>query len=69
MAVGQKISRTELIRKLIYIQYERNEMDRSAGTFQVLGNTIEIQIPYQKEKLRIELFGDQIEAMYWVGKL
>lgn len=68
LTLGQKISRAELIRKLIYIQYERNEMDRRAGTFQVMGNTIEIQIPYQKEKLRIELFGDQIEAMYWVGK-
>lgn len=68
LTIGQKISRNELIRKLIHIQYERNEMDRSAGTFQVMGNTIEVQIPYQKEKLRIELFGDQIETMYWVGK-
>lgn len=68
LTMGQKISRNELIRKLIHIQYERNEMDRSAGTFQVMGNTIEVQIPYQKEKLRIELFGDQIETMYWVGK-
>jgi excinuclease ABC subunit B len=34
----------------------------------VLGNTIEVQVPYQKDKLRIELFGDSIEAMQWVNK-
>lgn len=69
LTIGQKISRTDLIRKLIYIQYERNEMDRRPGTIQVMGNSIEVNVPYQKEKLRIELFGDQIEAMYWVTKL
>lgn len=69
LTIGQKISRPDLIRKLIYIQYERNEMDRRPGTFQVMGNSIEVNVPYQKEKLRIELFGDQIEAMYWVGKM
>lgn len=69
LTIGQKISRTDLIRKLIYIQYERNEMDRRPGTIQVMGNSIEVNVPYQKEKLRIELFGDQIEAMYWVTKM
>lgn len=66
--VGQTISRTDLIRKLIYIQYKRNEMDKSSGTFQVLGNVIEVNLPYQKEKLRIELFGNTIESLQWVGK-
>ena len=68
LSIGQKISRKDLLFKLIHIQYERNEMDRKSGSFQVLGNSIEVQIPYQKEKLRIELFGDTIEAMYWVTK-
>lgn len=68
LTIGQKISRKDVIHKLIHIQYERNEMDRRSGTFQVMGNSIEVQIPYQKEKLRIELFGDTIEAMYWVTK-
>jgi excinuclease ABC subunit B len=63
-----KINRLDLIKRLIFIQYERNDMDRRSGTFQVLGNTIEIQIPYQKEKLRLELFGDTIENMSWVHK-
>lgn len=69
LKVGQKISRTDLIRKLIYIQYVRNEMERGSGTFQVLGNVLEVNLPYQKEKLRIELFGDSIESLQWVSKL
>lgn len=68
LKVGQTVSRMDLIRQLIFIQYERNEVDRSSGTFQVLGNTIEVNLPYQKEKLRIELFGDKIESLQWVGK-
>ncbi len=68
LSVGQKISRMDLIRQLIFVQYERNEVDRSSGTFQVLGNTVEVNLPYQKEKLRIELFGDTVEGLQWVGK-
>ncbi|MFI5332557.1 MAG: excinuclease ABC subunit UvrB [Candidatus Babeliales bacterium] len=66
--VGQNISRTDLIKQLIFIQYKRNDMESSSGIFQVMGNTIEVNLPYQKDKLRIELFGDTIEAMQWVSK-
>ena len=69
LKVGQEISRTDLIRKFIYIQYARNDMEKGSGTFQVLGNVIEVNLPYQKEKLRIELFGNSIERMQWVNKL
>jgi len=68
LQVGQTISRTDLIRKLIFIQYRRNDVDKTSGTFQVLGNTIEVNLPYQKEKLRIELFGNTIENLQWVTK-
>ncbi len=68
LQVGQTISRRDLIRQLIFIQYSRNDVDKSSGTFQVLGNTIEVNLPYQKEKLRIELFGDEIEGLQWVEK-
>lgn len=68
LSVGQKISRSDLLRQLIFIQYARNDIERSASTFQVMGNTIEIQLPYQKEKLRIEHFGDTIEKLEWVDK-
>ncbi len=67
--VGQKISRRDLINKLIFVQYKRNDMDKAPGTFQVLGNTIEVNLPYQKEKLRIELYGQEIEGLQWVDRL
>src|SRR5579862_6066563 len=52
--VGQSITRSELLHKLIFIQYQRNDVDKRSGTIQVLGSTVEVQLPYQKEKLRIE---------------
>jgi excinuclease ABC subunit B len=68
--VGQEISRQDLLHKLIFIQYTRNEIDKgTSGTIQVYGNTIEINLPYQKEKLRIEFFGNTIDRMQWVTKL
>ncbi len=68
LKVGQKLSRRELLQKLIFIQYVRNDNQRASGTMQVLGNTIEVNLPYQKDKLRIELFGDTIESLQWVSK-
>ena len=68
LTVGQTIKRKSLIAQLISVQYKRNEVDRAPGTFQVLGNTIEVHLPYQKEKLRIELFGDTIEGLQWVNR-
>ena len=66
LAVGQTITRADLLRNLVFIQYARNDIEKSSGTFQVMGNTIEVQLPYQKEKLRIEHFGDVIERIEWV---
>lgn len=68
LKVGQEISRAELIRQLIFVQYTRNDMDRSSGTFAVQGSVIEVLLPYQKEKLRIEMFGNTIERLSWVTK-
>ncbi|MDR3646376.1 MAG: excinuclease ABC subunit UvrB [Candidatus Babeliales bacterium] len=68
LQVGQIISRGDLLRELIFIQYMRNDVDKGSGTIQVLGNAVEVNLPYQKEKLRIELFGDTIESLQWVTK-
>lgn len=68
LQVNQKIKRIDLLQKLIFIQYKRNDMERVSGTFQVIGNTVEVILPYQKDKLRVELFGDTIEALQWVSK-
>lgn len=66
--VGQTLQRSDLLRQLIFIQYVRNDVERSSGTFQVTGPTIEVQLPYQKEKLRIELFGSTVSRLQWVSK-
>lgn len=68
LKVGQKISRNDLLHQLIFIQYIRNDIEKTHGTFSVLGNTIEINLPYQKERLRIEMFGDTIESISFVSK-
>jgi len=68
LSVGQKMSRAELIRQLIFIQYTRNDIELTAGKFSVFGNTINIYLPYQKDILRIELFGDKIENLSWISK-
>lgn len=70
LSVGEKYGRKELINKLLSVLYTRNDVDKRSGTFQVLGNTIEVLVPYQKKKkLRIELFGDEIESLSWVDKI
>lgn len=68
LSVGQKISRAELLRQLIFIQYVRNDVEPSSGRFSVMGNTVNVHLPYQKDVLRIELFGDEIEELTWVSK-
>ncbi len=70
LSVGQKVSRKDLLHKLVFMQYLRNDIDRKSGTFSVTGNVIEVQVPYEKHtKLRIELFGDEIESLSWVEKV
>ncbi len=68
LSVGQKINRAELLRQLIFIQYTRNDVESAAGRFSVFGNTINVNLPYQKDILRIELFGDEIEGLSWISK-
>lgn len=68
LKVGQKIKRVDLLKKLIFIQYRRDDYEKGAGTFQVKGNTIEVYLPYQKDRLRIEIFGDTIETLSWISR-
>ncbi len=61
---GMTYSRTKLIRDLVDIQYERNDVDFDRGTFRVRGDTIEIIPAGENQKaLRVELFGDEIERI------
>ncbi|AIV41488.1 MULTISPECIES: excinuclease ABC subunit UvrB [unclassified Curtobacterium] len=61
--VGQTISRDQLVRKFVGMQYQRNDVDFARGTFRVRGDTIEIIPMYEEHAIRIEMFGDEIEAL------
>lgn len=63
LKVGEDIDRDTIIRKLLHIQYQRNDIDFSRGNFRVRGDTIELIPAYHDEGIRIELFGDEIEAI------
>src|SRR5436853_6880681 len=60
---GQRIKREEILRKLVEIQYERNDHDFGRGTFRVRGDIIEVYPSYEESGLRIELFGDEIDEL------
>lgn len=66
---GQQVSREEILKKLVEIQYERNDNDFRRGTFRVRGDCIEVFPAYDDEAYRIELFGDEIEALYQIDPL
>ena len=60
---GQRISREEILRKLVEIQYERNDTDFSRGTFRVRGDIVDVYLSYEEQGLRIELFGDEVDGL------
>ena len=60
---GQRIKREEILRKLVEIQYERNDHDFGRGTFRVRGDIVEVFPSYEEQGLRIELFGDEIDQL------
>ena len=60
---GDEISREELVRKFILIQYERNDYEFKRGKLRVRGDTLEVYPSYQEKGLRIEFFGDKIEKI------
>ncbi len=60
---GETIGREALLRKLVEIQYERNDHDFSRGTFRARGDVIEVYPSYEDIGLRIELFGDEIDGL------
>ena len=64
LQVGMRINRDALIRKFVSMQYQRNDVDFSRGNFRVRGDTIEIIPQYEEHAIRIEMFGDEIEALY-----
>ncbi len=70
LATGLAVRRDAVLRRLVEIQYERNDVDFSRGTFRVRGDVVEVFPAYEREKaLRIEWFGDEIDAIAEVDPL
>ncbi|MGW4893844.1 excinuclease ABC subunit UvrB [Kitasatospora sp. NPDC004240] len=69
LKVGEEIDRDALLRRFVDIQYTRNDLAFTRGTFRVRGDTIEIFPVYEELAVRIEMFGDEIEALYTLHPL
>ena len=66
---GTKITRESLLQKLVELQYERSDINFQRGTFRVRGDVIEVFPSYQDQALRIELWGDEIDAISTIDPL
>src|SRR5687767_7779978 len=60
---GQRIGRDQILRKLVEIQYERNDHEFGRGTFRVRGDIVEVYPSYEEQGLRIGLFGDEVDEL------
>jgi excinuclease ABC subunit B len=66
---AQRIRREDILRKLVEIQYERNDHDFGRGTFRVRGDIIEVYPSYEEDAVRIELFGDEVDELVTVDPI
>src|SRR5262245_24166611 len=66
---GQKIPRDDILRKLVKIQYSRNDVAFERGTFRVRGDTVEILPAYEEQGVRVELWGDEVERISKINAL
>ena len=67
--VGGEVDRDLLLRALVDVQYTRNDIAFARGTFRVRGDTVEVIPAYEELAVRIELFGDEIERLYYLHPL
>ena len=69
LETGQRIDRDQILRKLVEIQYERNDTEFGRGTFRVRGDIVEVVPSYEEHALRIGLFGDEVDELAWFDPL
>ena len=69
ISVGDIYERSEILRRLIFMQYERNDIEFDRGQFRVRGDVIEINPVHGTPPIRIELFGDEIDAISLIDKV
>src|SRR6187431_2164770 len=67
--VGVEVPRDALLRLLVDVQYNRNDLSFTRGSFRVRGDTVEIIPSYEELAVRIEFFGDEVEALYYLHPL
>jgi excinuclease ABC subunit B len=65
--VGDRIERDTLLRRLVDLQYQRNDVDFKRGTFRVRGDVVEIHPAYEEFAYRVELFGDEIDRIEYIN--
>jgi len=66
---GERVDRSKILRKLVEIQYQRNDYELQRGTFRVRGDVLEIIPAYEDLGVRVELFGDEIEGISQIDPL
>jgi excinuclease ABC subunit B len=66
LKVGMEIDQREMLRQLVSVQYSRNDIDLKRGNFRVRGDVVEIGPAYEDRIVRVEFFGDEIEAIRYV---
>ena len=69
LRVNQEIERERILRRLVGVQYTRNDLSFTRGTFRVRGDTVEIFPVYEELAVRVEMFGDEIERLYYLHPL
>src|SRR6187401_2678243 len=69
LELGQRIERDQILRKLVEIQYERNDTEFGRGTFRVRGDIVEVVPSYEEHALLIGLFGDEVDELAWFDPL
>ncbi|HVN11029.1 MAG TPA: excinuclease ABC subunit UvrB [Kineosporiaceae bacterium] len=69
LKVGTEIERDDLLRRFVQMQYTRNDLAFTRGTFRVRGDTVEIIPVYEELAIRIEFFGDEIDRLYTLHPL
>ena len=69
LKVGDEVERDRFLRLLVDIQYARNDVAFSRGTFRVKGDTVDIIPAYEELAVRVEFFGDEIDALYYIHPL
>ena len=69
VTTGQRVNRDDLLRSLVRIQYNRNDVAFERGTFRVRGDTVEIFPAYEEQGVRVELWGDEVERISKINVL